>query len=309
MKIVFLDRETLGKDISLEKFKSLGDVTIYEITDENQCLQRVKDADVVITNKVVIDKEIMDNSKVKLICIAATGTNNVDLEYAKLKGIEVKNVAGYSTSSVAQHTISLVLHFVQKLDYYSNYVKNKKWQNSEIFTHLDVPFYELENKNWGIIGLGAIGEKVANIAKSFGCNVNYYSTSKKNYNTNFNSISLEELVKTSDIITIHAPLNETTYNLINKTYLNMIKDETILINVGRGGIINEKDLAEILENGKDLYCGLDVLEKEPIEESNPLNKVLNNNKLIITPHVAWASVEARKRLIDLVYKNIIDYKL
>lgn len=309
MKIVFLDRETLGKDISLEKFKTLGDVTIYEITDENQCLQRVKDADVVITNKVVIDKEIMDNSKIKLICIAATGTNNVDLEYAKLKGIEVKNVAGYSTSSVAQHTISLVLHFVQKLDYYSNYVKNKKWQDSETFTHLDVPFCELENKNWGIIGLGAIGEKVANIAKSFGCNVNYYSTSKKNFNSNFNSISLEELVKTSDIITIHAPLNETTYNLINKTYLNMMKDGTILINVGRGGIINEKDLAEILKTKKDLFYGLDVLEKEPIQESNPLNKVLNNNKLIITPHVAWASVEARKRLIDLVYKNITNYKL
>jgi glycerate dehydrogenase len=309
MKIVFLDRETLGKDISLEKFKTLGDVTIYEITDENQRLQRVKDADVVITNKVVIDKEIMDNSKIKLICIAATGTNNVDLEYAKLKGIEVKNVAGYSTSSVAQHTISLVLHFVQKLDYYSNYVKNKKWQDSETFTHLDVPFCELKNKNWGIIGLGAIGEKVANIAKSFGCNVNYYSTSKKNFNSNFNSISLEELVKTSDIITIHAPLNKTTYNLINKTYLNMMKDGAILINVGRGGIINEKDLAEILKTEKDLYCGLDVLEKEPIEGSNPLNKVLDNNKLIITPHVAWASVEARRRLIDLVYKNIIDYKL
>lgn len=307
MQIVFLDSQTLGKDISLEKFKSLGDVTIYETSNETNCLQRVKDAEIVVTNKVVIDKNIMDNSNIKLICISATGMNNVDLEYAKIKGIQVKNVAGYSTMSVAQHTISMVLHFVQKLNYYINYVKSKEWEKSNLFTHIDQPIYELKDKTWGIIGLGTIGKQVAKIAKVFGCRVNYYSTSGKNVDTNYNSLSLEELITTSDIITIHAPLNDSTYNLINKTYLNMMKDGTILINVGRGGIINEKDLSEVIKGGKDLYCGLDVLEHEPIDKENPLNEILDSNRIIITPHIAWSSKEARIKLVDLVYQNILEY--
>ena len=171
MKIVFLDAKTLGKDIDLSSFNSLGEVTIYETTKPEEILIRVQDCDVVITNKVVIDKDIMENSKIQLICVAATGTNNIDLNYAKKKGIVVKNVAGYSTASVAQVTISIVFHFIQKLNYYIEYVNKKEWEESDIFTHIDEPFYELENKIWGIIGLGTIGLKVANIAKSFGCKV------------------------------------------------------------------------------------------------------------------------------------------
>lgn len=307
MKIVLLDRKTLGNDISLEKFNTLGEVSIYETTKADETLNRVKDADIVITNKVVISKEIMEQSQIKLICITATGTNNIDLEEAKNRGIEVKNVVGYAKSTVAQLTITLVLHFIQKLDYYKKYVEEKKWENSDIFTHLDVPFYELENKNWGIIGLGNIGQRVAQIAKAFECNVNYYSTSNKNHNTNFNQVSLEELLKTSDIITIHAPLNDATKNLINKTNLNLLKDGAILINVGRGGIINEEDLAKTLDKEKLLYCGLDVVNEEPIRKDNPLNFIQNKERLVITPHIAWASIEARNKIVDTTFDNIQEF--
>lgn len=304
MKIVFLDRKTLGSDISLDKFNELGDVTIYEVTKPEETFDRVKDMDIVITNKVVITKEIMDKSNIKLICVTATGTNNVDLEYAKEKGVEVKNVVGYAKATVAQLTITLALHFIQKLDYYKNYVENKGWEKSDIFTHLDEPFYELENKNWGIIGLGNIGKRVANIARAFECNVNYYSTSGRNSDTDFNQISLEELLKTSDIISIHSPLNDATSNLINKTNLNLLKGGAILINVGRGGIINEEDLAQALDEEKALYAGLDVVYEEPIKKENPLNFVKNKDRLVITPHIAWASIEAREKIVNTTFDNV-----
>ncbi len=307
MEIVFLDRKTLGKDISLEKFNELGNVTIYETTNEDEVLERVKNCDVVVSNKVVISKETMEKSNIKLICITATGTNNVDLEYAKEKGIEVKNVVAYAKSTVAQLTITLALHFIQKLDYYKDYVKKGEWEKSDIFTHLDKPFYDLENKNWGIIGLGNIGQRVANIAKAFECKVNYYSTSGKNSNSDFNQMSLEELLKTSDVISIHSPLNSATRNLINKSNLPLLKDGAILINVGRGGIINEDDLAKQLDKEKVLYCGLDVVEHEPIKKENPLNYIKNKDRLVITPHIAWASIEARNKIVDTTFKNIKEF--
>ncbi len=303
MKIVFLDSKTLGEDISLEKFKTLGEVTIYETTKPEETLQRVKECDVVVTNK-----EILDNSNIKLVCITATGTNNVDLEYAKQKGVSVKNVVGYAKATVAQYTITLALHFIQKLDYYKNYVSSGKWEKSDIFTHLGESFFELSGKNWGIIGLGDIGKTVANIALAFGCNVNYYSTSGKNSNNEFTQLSLEELLKTSDVISIHAPLNEQTFNLLNKTNLPLLKNGAVLINVGRGGIINEQDLAKCLDEQKELYCGLDVVESEPIKKQNPLNSVKNKHRLVITPHIAWASVEARNKIIDITFENIKSFE-
>lgn len=306
MKIVFLDTSTLGSDISLDKFSEFGEVVTYEVTMPDQTLQRVQNAHIVVTNKVVIDKEIMEQSAIKLICIAATGMNNVDLEYAKETGVEVKNVAGYSTASVVQLTFAFALHFVQKIAFYDRYVKEKNWERSPIFTNLDMPFYELENKTWGIIGLGTIGKKVANIAEAFGCCVNYYSTSGTNYNTNYNSLSLEELLSTSDIISIHSLLNDTTYNMINKTNLKLIKQGGILLNLGRGGIINEQDLANEIDSRK-IYCGLDVVSKEPIEVQNPLNLIQYKERIVITPHIAWASIESRNRLVDGIYNNIIQY--
>ncbi len=301
MRIVFLDALTLG-DVNFDRFKKFGDVIIYQTTLPNETLKRVKDADIVVTNKVVINKEVMDNSNIKFIQIAATGMNNVDLEYAKKKGIIVKNVAGYSTNSVIQHTFALVLSLLNRICYFDKYTR-ESYPDSKIFTHI-VNWFEINGKTWGIIGLGEIGRGVANLAKSFGAEVIYYSTSGKNQNSNFKRVDLEELLKTSDIISIHAPLNENTKNLLNKNNLNLIKNGAILVNVGRGGIINEKDLSEILEK-KDIFVGLDVFEKEPIDKNNPLLKF--KDKTILTPHVAWTSKEARKKLMDGIYRNIEEF--
>lgn len=309
MKIVFLDTKTLGKDINLDKFNSLGEVVKYETTKPNETLTRVQNCDVVVTNKVLVSKEIIEQSKFKLICITATGTNNIDLEAAQKANITVKNVSDYSTSSVSQVTFTLVLELIQKISYYKEYVDSLQWSRSNLFTHIDKPFFELKNKKWGIIGLGNIGKEVAKIATAFGCEVNYYSTSGKNLNTDYNNISLEELLKTSDVISIHSPLNESTYNLINKTNLDLLKEDMILVNVGRGGIINEEDLAKKLDSNKSLYCGLDVVEKEPIEETNPLFKIKNKERLILTPHIAWASIEARRTLMNKVFDNIKSFVL
>lgn len=308
MKIVFLDFDTLGCDINIDEFKSFGEVEVYGTTKYDQTAQRLQDADVVITNKVVIDSNIIDNTSLKLICVAATGMNNIDLEYAKSKNIVVKNVKGYSTPSVVQLTFSLALYFVQKLEYYSNYTKSGKWCESEIFANLDVPFYELQGKKWGIIGLGEIGQKVASIARAFDCEVNYYSTSGMNYNTNYNMLYLEELLKTSDIISIHSPLNDTTRNLLNYTNMSLLKNAAIVVNMGRGGIINEVDMAKLIDE-KEVYFGIDVLEREPMIQNHPLLNIRNKNQLIITPHIGWASIESRKRLVDAIFNNIKEFVL
>ena len=306
MKLVILDRATLGFDVDVSIFEKFGEVISYDVTKENETLERVKDADIVITNKVVINKEHMDNSKMKLVCITATGTNNVDLVYAKEKNIEVKNVAGYSTSSVVQVAFSMIFHFVTRLDYYKKYVDEGNWQKSEIFTHIDMPIFELANKRVGIIGLGEIGRDFARKAEAFDCEVVYYSTSGKNSNDEYKRVELEELLSTCDIISIHAPLNESTKDLLNYENMKNMKDGAILLNLGRGGIINENDLAKLIDE-KEIYCGIDVVSKEPIEKSNPLLKVKNKNRLLLTPHIGWASIEARTRLVNMVAKNIEDF--
>lgn len=307
MKIVFLDRKTLGHDISIENFSELGEVTSYDMTSPEDTASRLKDADIAVTNKVVIDEEIMKNTNLKLICITATGMNNVDLEYAKENNIGVKNVAGYSTASVAQLTISFALDFIQKLDFYKSYVDEGNWQKSDIFTNLDKPFFELNNKKWGIIGLGNIGEGVAKIADAFGCEVSFYSTSgSKREDTPYIQKELDELLSECDVISIHCPLNDDTLNLLDKQKLQSLKDGAILINLGRGGIINEQDLAEVIEQ-KEIYCALDVVSKEPIEANSPLLSVKAKDRLTITPHIGWASIEARQKLLQLVYNNIKEF--
>jgi glycerate dehydrogenase len=307
MKIVILDRATLGFDVDMSIFDSLGEVISYDITLENETISRVKDADIIITNKVLVTKEIMNEaSNLKLICISATGTNNVDLEYAKQKNISVKNVAGYSSSSVVQLAFSMIFHFIQKLSYYKKYVDEQNWQKSQIFTHIDKPFFELDGKKVGIIGLGDIGSNLARKVKAFDCEVVYYSTSGKNSNNEYKRVELDELLSTCDIISIHCPLNENTKNLLNYENTKNIKDGAILLNLGRGGIINEEDLAKIIDE-KDIYCGIDVVCVEPILESNPLLKVKNKQRLLLTPHIGWASIEARTKLVSMVAKNIEEF--
>jgi len=308
MNIVFLDAKTIGKDISLDLFNNFGNFIAYDtILTKNDLLQKTKNANIIITNKIAIDKTVIDNAKyLKLICVAATGTNNIDLDYANKKGIIVKNVAGYSTKSVVQHTFTLLFYLLEKIKFYDNLVKNGKWCESKIFTNLDKPFWEISGKTWGIIGLGTIGKEVAKIAKCFGANVIYYSTSGKNKTDEYKRVSLDELLKQSKIISIHAPLNKETNNLITKDKLSKIKDGSIILNLGRGGIINENDLAEILEV-KNIYAGLDVTKNEPLRKDSPLLKAKNNDNLVITPHIAWSSVEARKELIQKIAKNIENF--
>ena len=307
MKIVILDRATLGFGVDMSIFDSLGEVISYDITLENETISRVKDADIIITNKVLFTKEIINEaSNLKLICISATGTNNVDLEYAKQKNISVKNVAGYSSSSVVQLAFSMIFHFIQKLSYYKKYVDEQNWQKSQIFTHIDKPFFELDGKKVGIIGLGDIGSNLARKVKAFDCEVVYYSTSGKNSNNEYKRVELDELLSICDIISIHCPLNENTKNLLNYENMKNIKDGAILLNLGRGGIINEADLAKIIDE-KEIYCGIDVVFVEPILESNPLLRVKNKQRLLLTPHIGWASIEARTKLVSMVAKNIEEF--
>ncbi len=304
MKIVLLDAQTLGDDLDLCVLEPFGDMTVYQTTSYDETYERIKDAQIVITNKVVIDANLLElTPKLKLICIAATGMNNVDLEAARANGVVVKNVAGYSTKSVVQHTFTMALYLLEKMAYYDQTVKSGTWTASGLFTDVSQPFYEIAGKKWGIIGLGTIGQEVANVATAFGAEVSYYSTSGKNLKHGYPHKSLEFILKDSDIISIHAPLNEDTYELINEMNLSYIKEDAILLNLGRGGIIDETDLSYELDR-KRFYAGLDVLEKEPLQSTNRLNEIKHKERLLITPHIAWASIEARQKLLKGIVKNI-----
>ena len=303
MQIVLLDTLTFG-NTNLSAFDDLGEVTIYETTSPEQTQERITNAEVIITNKVVITKEFMLSSKnLKLICIAATGMNNVDLDAAKELNIEVKNVAGYSTDSVIQHTFSMLFYLLGHSRYYDEVVKDGSYSRSPIFTDVSHPFFEVKGKKWGIIGLGSIGRGVANIAKAFGAQLFYYSTSGVNRTEDFQRTSLEEMLRSCDIITIHAPLNEKTDNLLDYKELATCKDGATILNLGRGGIINEEAVAKIIDE-KNIFFGLDVLTKEPMRENHPLLNVKNRENLYITPHIAWTSVEAREKLISSITQNI-----
>ncbi len=306
MKIVLLDRDTLGS-VDLSIFERFGDFISYDKTNRNETLQRVKDSDIIITNKVVIDKGILQNCKsLKLICIAATGMNNVDLEFAKIQGVEVKNVAGYSTASVTQATFTLLLSLIGNSCFYDEYVKSKKWSKSPIFTNLEKEFFEIKGKTWGIIGLGNIGKAVANVATAFGANVIYYSTSGVNRDNLYQRKNLYDLLKDSDIVSIHAPLNKKTDNLIKKDELSLMKKGAIILNMGRGGIVNEEDLAYAVDNF-DILAGLDVSKVEPMPSDNPLLHVEQKENIIFSPHIAWASKEARATLVKMIADNIENF--
>ncbi len=303
MNIVFLDAATLG-ETDLGALEHFGNVDIYATTVSGETLERIKDANIVITNKVVITERMMASAKqLKLICVAATGMNNVDLEAALSHNIDVKNVAGYSTNSVIQHTFSMLLYLMGHSCYYDRYVKDEKWCQSPIFTHLERPFVEIRGKKWGIIGLGAIGEGVADIATAFGAEVCYYSTSSKNNNETYSKVGLSTLLEHCDIISIHAPLNANTQGLISQSELLQLKEGAILLNLGRGGIVDEAALARIMDV-KNISVGLDVLEVEPMPEHHPLLHVNNRDALYITPHIAWTSVEARNLLVAKIVENI-----
>lgn len=305
MKIVILEANSLGADIDLSMFHKLGDVTVYGQSTAQDTPEKIKDADILIVNKVPMNEETLGGApNVKMIALTATGYNIVDKAYTDSRGIAVANVQGYSTDSVAQHTFALAFYLISQLNYYDRYVKSGEYVKSDIFCHFDKKIFELAGKTWGIIGLGAIGRKVADIAKVFGCKVMYYSTSGKNNNTDYESADLDTLLAKSDIVSIHAPLNAVTENLMNLENLKKMKSSAILINVARGPVVNEADLVTALEEGIIAGAGLDVISAEPMKADNPLLKVQDSGKLIVTPHIAWATGEARQRCTDEVYLNI-----
>lgn len=308
MKLVFLDTKTIGEDIDLSAYDALGEVVKYGFSTLEEIPERVKDADVLIVNKIAVNEQTIGNAKnLKLVCVTATGTNNLDKEYLKKRGIAWRNVAGYSTESVTQHTFALLFYLLEKIRYYDDYVKNEKYINDTVFTHFAEHFNEVNGKTWGIIGLGTIGRRVADIAKAFGARVIYYSASGSPAQEGYEQVDFETLLTTSDIVSVHAPLNEYTKDLMDREAFAKMKKTAIFLNLGRGPIVVEQDLYEALETGEIAAAGLDVLCEEPMSETNPLAKIKDSKKLIITPHIAWASVEARNRLMQIIVEQIREF--
>ena len=304
MKIVFLDASTLGS-ASLEPIRKCGELITYPSSTHQQALDRVHDAEVIITNKVVIDEELLEAApSLKLICEAATGVNNIDLKAAEKRGIPVRNVAGYSTDAVVQLTFALLLQLVCHTGKYDGWIKDGEYSRSPIFTDTSAPFMELSGKTMGIIGMGTIGQKVALIATAFGMKVIYFSTSGTSHCTDYPSVPLEELLTASDVVSIHAPLNERTRGLIGARELKMMKRTAYIINIGRGGIVGEAALANAISNGIIAGAGLDVFVKEPLPADNPLLHTSHPERLCLTPHIGWASAEAIGRLVAGIAENI-----
>lgn len=308
MKIVELDRNTLGYDIDTSVLKDFGEFEEYtsDVAENNR--EHIKDADVVIFNKAIMNREMLENAKnVKLLCITATGYDNIDLEYCRERGIAACNVKAYSTPAVAQHTFALALYLLEKISYYDDYVKSGKYSAQTGFCNFDEKYTELEGKTWGIVGLGNIGKKVAGIAEAFGCKVIYYSVSGNNNSEDYERVEWDELLSRSDFISIHCPLLDKTRGIFDRNAFMKMKKSAILINVARGAVIVDEDLAEALETGEIAAAGLDVFAKEPLPAENPLNRIKDSRKILITPHMAWASVESRQRCLDEVYLNIKAY--
>jgi len=309
MKIVFMETDTLGNDVDLSIFDQIGEVIKYPSSNPLEDGNRVMDADVIIVNKIPMNATILDGaSKLKLICVTGTGTNIVDFSYTNGRNITVTNVRGYSTQSVVQHTFALFFYLYEKLSYYDQFVKSGEYIRSDIFSHFSITFNELAGKTWGIIGLCDIGKGVCAVAEQFGCKVVYYSTSGKNANPDFERVDLDTLLCDCDVISIHAPLNDATKDLIGEVELWKMKKSAILLNLGRGPIVNEHALAKALKEERIGGAGLDVLTVEPMAESNPLKDIQDSTRLIITPHIAWATVEARQRVTGEVYQNIIAFQ-
>lgn len=304
MKIVFLDAATMG-DASFEPIARLGELVCYDRSDADEALERVSDCDVLIINKVKVTPQLIDAARnLKLICEAATGVNNIDLEYAASKGIPVRNAVGYSTDSVVQATFMHILSLVGKAPYFDDCVKSGKYSQSGMFTDVSVNWWELRGKNIGIVGLGNIGSRVAKVAEAFGMKVSYYSTSGTSHNQDYPSVSLDHLLKESDIVSVHAPLNERTLGLIGENELRLMKPTAYIINMGRGGIVVEKDLAEAVDAGVIAGAGLDVFATEPLPADHSFLKMAHPERMSLAPHVAWASVEARERLVGMIAENI-----
>lgn len=311
MNIVFLDARTVGDIPNLPRIHDLGHLTLYPDTQTEQTLERIQNAEVVISNKVKITREMMAACpSLRLICVAATGMNNVDLEAATQYGIQVKNVKGYSTDSVAQQTFAMLLALLHSTEYYNRYIYAGEYSQERIFTHIGRPYWELRGKRFGILGLGSIGRQTAHIAQAFGAEVVYFSASGQNYDVDFQRIqSLDMFLNTCDVVAIHAPLNTYTDNLLTYPQLAKMKPSALLLNTSRGGIVNETDLVKALDHDLIAGAAIDVFMQEPISAAHPYLQIHKKEKLLLAPHIAWSSVEARIRLVEGIIQNIIDSNL
>lgn len=302
MKITVLDTSTLGDDIDLSKLSEIGNTEFFGLTSPEEVPERIKNCEVIITNKVKLNRENLHGAKnLKLICVTATGYDNIDIEYCNLHNIRVCNVVGYSTDSVAQVTVCSVLALATHLNEYTEYVKSGEYSASGCANKVSPVFHELGGKTWGIIGYGNIGRKVAQIAKAFGCKV---IANKRTPCDDIDCVDFKTLCQSSDIISIHTPLTNETRELINKSSIALMKPEAILYNASRGAVTNEKDVAEAIITKKIAAFGSDVYSVEPLQTDNPLYVIKNYPNVCLTPHMAWASFEARRLCIDEVIENI-----
>lgn len=306
MRIVILERNSVGTDVSVDCISELGEVTVYDNTVTlEEIRNRVRDADIIIANKSPLREETLkDAPNVKLICEFATGYDNCDLGYCSSRGIKIANVRDYCTAMVAQHTFTMALALSQKLFHYDAYVKSGAYSAQDRFSNFDLPFCELEGKTWGIVGMGNIGRRVAKIAEAFGCRVVFHSVTGKSACTEYPRLDKDTLLRECDFLSLHCPLSDLSRNFIDADALRKMKKTAILLNVARGPVVNNADLYEALEKGEIAAAGLDVVEKEPLALDNPLSRCKDSGKLIITPHLAWASVEARRRCVEEAYLNI-----
>lgn len=302
MKIVILDAKTLGDDIDFSIFDKFGCVSIYQTTETVQLEERIRDADVIIVNKIKLGAHNLEAAKnLKLICVTATGYDNIDLNYCWRKEIGVCNVRGYSTDSVAQVTVNMALSLMTHLHAYDAYTKSGQYTSGGVQNHLKPAFHEIAGKTWGIIGLGNIGGSVAKVARALGANV---IVKPHKVNEAYDCVSLEELCRRSDIISVHVPLTAETKGMIDKEHIAMMKKNVVFINVSRGAVADEEALAEAVENGNLGGLGIDVYSEEPMTEKSPYNRILNMDNVILTPHMAWGAYEARVRCMEEIVKNI-----
>lgn len=304
MKIVFLDAGTMGTS-SLAPIESQGELVAWPNSTPEESVARVSDCDVLIVNKIKVNDRLLDAApRLRLVCEAGTGINNIDVDACERRGVLVRNVAGYSTDSVVQETFMHILNLLGNGAYFDEVVKSGAYSRSGLFTDYSRPFIEMTGKTLGVIGLGAIGSKVARIGTAFGMKVVYYSTSGTSYSTEYPSVPLERLMRESDVISVHAPYNERTAGLVGEKELRMMKPKAIIVNMGRGGIVVEDALAKVIDEGVIGGAGLDVYSVEPIPADHPLLHTRHPERLSLTPHVAWASIEARERLIQSIADNI-----
>lgn len=305
MRVVILDGETMGADIDFTPITSRFETVIYGRTAPEERAARVRGAEAVVTNKVLIDRETIDAApNLKLVCVFAVGYNNIDVAYCREKGIRVRNVPGYCADSVAQHTFALLFQLTESLGYYDAFVKDGSYTKSGLANHLGRPFREIAGKRWGIIGMGDIGRRVARIAAAFGADVRYASASGAQREEAFPRVSMDELFSESDIITVHAPLNSATEGLIGREALSKMKKTAVIVNVGRGAIIDSAALAEAIDSAAIGGAAVDVFPEEPPAPDDPLMNIKDKEKIVFSPHIAWSSVEARERCVSMTADNI-----